>query len=85
MVRKLLNRRDNEIAAVASVNGSLLRVFRIPSTRATWTVLSNRSDISFPDFSIKINIFKIENNFYRGFYAQPIFFFLLYLLLLEFF
>lgn len=43
MVRKLLNRRDNEIAAVGSVNASLLRVS--VSLRPRFA-LSNRSDIS---------------------------------------
>lgn len=43
MVRKLLNRRDNEIAAVGSVNASLLRVS--VSLRSRFA-LSNNSDIS---------------------------------------
>lgn len=45
MVRKLLNRRDNEIAAVGSVNASLLRVSVFLAVVAR--TYQNRSDIFF--------------------------------------
>lgn len=64
MVRKLLNRRDNEIAAVRSVNASLLRVSVFPRSRSKLSGGSIRLAIRRVFFPIPGFVFLSNRNYY---------------------